>query len=76
MRADIHYGREQYASLKGRIEMSETSYLQIGISSLRHTAGPYRSASSDVNALLPISRHFATTGTGDGAGIVAAAEMR
>jgi hypothetical protein len=36
MRADIHYGREQYASLKGRIQMSETSYLQIGISSLRH----------------------------------------
>jgi hypothetical protein len=30
MRADIHYGREQQAPLKGRIQMSETRYLQIG----------------------------------------------
>ncbi len=31
-------------SLQGRIQMSQTNYLQIVISSLRRTAGPYKSA--------------------------------
>src|ERR1019366_9117920 len=45
MCADIHDGREQKRlPSKGRIQMSQTNYLQIAISRLQRTAGPYRSA--------------------------------
>ena len=45
--ADIRDGREQTLPSKGRIQMSKTNYLQIAISDLQHTAGPYRSANRD-----------------------------
>jgi hypothetical protein len=45
MRADIHDGQEKNTPFKGRIQMRETSYLQIVTSSLHRTAGPYRCAS-------------------------------
>ena len=49
MRADIHGGQGSKAlPSTGRIQMRETNYLQIVISGLHRTAGPYRSTwSSD-----------------------------
>ena len=62
MCADIRDGREQTLPSKGRIQMSKTNYLQIAISDLQHTAGPYRCARSrDTRLVLvrtkPSSRH-------------------
>ena len=37
---------------KGRIQMSQTNYLQIATSGLQRTAGPYRSAISDRQPVL------------------------
>ena len=44
MCADIHDGREQTLPSMGRIQMRKTNYLQINISGLQRTAGPYRCA--------------------------------
>ena len=47
MCADIHDGREQTLPSKGRIQMSQTNYLQIVKSGLQRTAGPYTCAIRD-----------------------------
>jgi len=49
MRADIHDGQgAKTLRSMGRIQMRETNYLQIVKSGLHRTAGPYRSAISDL----------------------------
>jgi hypothetical protein len=45
---------------KGRIQMSQTNYLQIVISDLQRTAGPYRCAIRVISHRSKAASYFAT----------------